>query len=184
MATYTKQDSVELDLLLQATGQSDRQAFEQLYRLTRAKLFGICKRMLMQRSDAEDTLQEVYMTVWAKAAQFDAERGRAMTWLTMVARSKCLDRLRLGGVDRHMDPIDPDQLSRPDEPDPVELARDQQRIDECLSNLHNQHRTVIKTAFFDGCTYHDLAVRTGVPLGTMKSWIRRGLMSLKACLER
>lgn len=178
------QDPSDIAGLLMATARQDQQAFERLYRLTSAKLFGICKRMLLQGSDAEDVLQEVYITVWAKAAQFDAQRGKPITWLTTIARSKCIDRLRLGGVDRHMDPVDLDQLPEPEKTDPVELASDQQRLDNCLSNLQTQHRTVIKTAFFDGCTYHDLAARTGVPLGTMKSWIRRGLMSLKACLEQ
>lgn len=178
------QDPAGLGPLLLAIGRRDQQAFEQLYRLTSAKLFGICKRMLVQGSDAEDALQEVYLTVWNKAAQFDAQRGRPITWLAAIARSRCIDRLRLGGVDRHTDPVDLDQLPETEVVDPVELASEQQRLDNCLSNLQNQHRTVIRTAFFDGCTYHDLAARTGVPLGTMKSWIRRGLMSLKACLER
>ncbi|WP_339845669.1 sigma-70 family RNA polymerase sigma factor [uncultured Halopseudomonas sp.] len=179
-----EQDPSGIAPLLMAIAQQDQQSFEQLYRLTSAKLFGICKRMLVQSSDAEDVLQEVYLTVWAKASQFDAQRGKPDTWLTTIARSKCIDRLRLGGVDRHTDLIDLDQLPEPEKIDPVEFASDKQRLDNCLSNLQNQHRTVIRTAFLDGCTYHDLAARTGVPLGTMKSWIRRGLMSLKACLEK
>jgi RNA polymerase sigma-70 factor (ECF subfamily) len=178
------QDPAGLELLLRAIGRHDQQAFEQVYRLTSAKLFGVCKRMLVQRSDAEDVLQEVYLTVWNKASQFDAQRGKPITWLCAIARNKCLARLRLGGVDRHTDPVDLDHLPEPEKRDPVEAASDQQRLDNCLSNLRNQHRTVIRTAFFDGCTYDDLAARTGVPIGTMKSWIRRGLMSLKACLEQ
>lgn len=184
MATDNVQDPTGLGPLLLAVGQRDQQAFEQLYRLTSAKLFGICKRMLVQRSDAEDVLQDIFLTIWNKASQFDAARGTPLTWLTTIARSKCIDRLRLGGVERHTDVIDPDQLPEPDKVDPVEFASDQRRLANCLANLQNQHRTVIRTAFFDGCTYHDLAARTGVPLGTMKSWIRRGLLSLKACLEQ
>ncbi|WP_373187797.1 sigma-70 family RNA polymerase sigma factor [Halopseudomonas sp.] len=178
------QDSDGLSILLLATAKQDQEAFERLYRLTSSKIFGICKRMLVQRSDAEDVLQEVYLTVWRKASQYDSERGKPITWLSAVARMKCIDRLRLSGVDRHTDFVDLDHLPDVEKTDPVEFASDQQRLDNCLSTLQNQHRTVIRTAFFDGCTYHDLAERTGVPLGTMKSWIRRGLMSLKACLEK
>ncbi len=178
------QDPQGIGALLLATGKQDQQAFEQLYRLTSARLFGICKRMLVQSSDAEDALQEVFLTVWRKASQYDAERGKPLTWLGTIARTRCIDRLRTGAVERHTDPVDLDALAEPEKLDPVEFASDQQRLDNCLSNLQNQQRSVIRTAFFDGCTYQDLAARTGVPLGTMKSWIRRGLMSLKACLEQ
>jgi RNA polymerase sigma-70 factor (ECF subfamily) len=184
VSTDEIQDLAGLDRLLLATGRQDQQAFERLYRLTSGKLFGICKRMLVQPSDAEDVLQEVYLTVWSKAAQFDAQRGNPITWLSAIARNKCLDRLRLSGIDRHTDPVDLDHLPEPEARDPVEAASDQKLLDNCLSNLRNQHRTVIRTAFFDGSTYDDLATRTGVPIGTMKSWIRRGLISLKACLEK
>jgi RNA polymerase sigma-70 factor (ECF subfamily) len=177
------EDTSRLTTLLLATGRQDRQAFERLYRLTSPKLFGLCQRMLVQRSDAEDALQEVYMTIWRKAAQFDIERGNPITWLAMIARNKCIDRLRLAGVDRHMEVVDLEQMAAPDKADTIELASEQRRLDNCLSNLESRQRTVIRTAFFDGCTYNDLAARTGVPLGTMKSWIRRGLLSLKACLE-
>ena len=179
-----QEDTSRLIDLLVATGKQDRQAFEQLYRLTSAKLFGICKRMLLERSDAEDALQDVYLTIWGKAEQYDAQRGNPATWLAMIARNKCIDRLRLGGVDRHTEAIDLDQIAEPEKTDMIELASEQRRLDNCLSNLEGRHRSVIRTAFFDGCTYHDLAARTGVPLGTMKSWIRRGLLSLKACLEK
>jgi RNA polymerase sigma-70 factor (ECF subfamily) len=177
--------TARLSPLLLAVGQGDAQAFERLYQLTSGKLFGICQRMLAQRSDAEDALQEIYILVWRKAALFDAQRGNPITWLAMLARNKCIDRLRLSGVEAHLYPVDLDEL--PHQQDTLgilEQASDQQRLDTCLSALQDKQRTVIRTAFFDGCTYDDLATRTGVPLGTMKSWIRRGLLSLKACLEQ
>ncbi|HDZ57285.1 MAG TPA: sigma-70 family RNA polymerase sigma factor [Pseudomonas xinjiangensis] len=183
--TDEPENPIRLSELLLAAGRRDRQAFELLYQLTSAKLFGICKRMLLQRSDAEDALQEAYLTIWRKAETFDAQRASAITWLAMIARNKCIDRLRLGGVERHTDPIELDELPEQQETtDPLELASEQRRLNNCLSNLEDKQQIVIKTAFFDGCTYNDLATRTGVPLGTMKSWIRRGLLSLKACLER
>lgn len=171
--------------LLAAVAQRDRGAFELLYRRTSAKLFGICIRMLPQRSDAEDLLQEVYLTVWRKAPQFDAQRASPITWLAMIARNKCIDRLRVGGVERHQEPIG--ELDLPDEAKPEDQTAwhsEQRRLDLCLSGLEVRHQQVIRTAFFDGCTYDELAVRTGVPLGTIKSWIRRSLIRLKACLEQ
>lgn len=172
------------DLLL-AVGKGDSQAFDNLYQLTSGKLFGICQRMLVQRSDAEDVLQEIYILVWRKAALYDPERGNPITWLAMLARNKCIDRLRLSGAEAHLDPIDLDELPhQQDTLGAVEQDSEQRRLNSCLSTLQDQQRTVIRTAFFDGCTYEALAARTGVPLGTMKSWIRRGLQSLKACLEQ
>lgn len=174
-----------LNDLLMAVAKHDQRAFEVLYRRTSAKLFGICVRMLPQRSDAEDVLQEVYVTVWRKAELFDAQRASPITWLAMIARNKCIDRLRVGGVERHQEPIELHDLPHEHEPaDSVEWHSDQRRLDFCLSGLEDRQRQVIRTAFFEGCTYDELASRTGVPLGTMKSWIRRSLLRLKACLEQ
>ncbi|AYC35076.1 sigma-70 family RNA polymerase sigma factor [Pseudomonas cavernae] len=172
--------------MLRAVANHDRSAFAALYRLTSAKLFGICLRMLPQRSDAEDVLQEVYVTVWHKATLYDGQRASPITWLAMIARNKSIDRLRVSGVERHNEPIE--LLERMHEPepasDPVEIDAERRRLDQCLAALEDRQRCVIRTAFFDGCTYEELASRSGVPLGTMKSWIRRGLLRLKECLEK
>jgi RNA polymerase sigma-70 factor (ECF subfamily) len=171
--------------LLAATARQDRNAFAALYRLTSAKLFGICLRMLPQRSDAEDVLQEVYVTIWHKAGQFDRQRSSPITWMSMIARNKAIDRLRAGS-DRQRAPVelleDVQAPTRLDEA--VDLAAEQRRLLRCLGSLEGRQRQAIRTAFFDGCTYGELADRSGVPLGTLKSWIRRGLLRLKECLER
>ncbi|MCO6057252.1 sigma-70 family RNA polymerase sigma factor [Pseudomonas sp. MOB-449] len=171
--------------LLTAVALQDRNAFAALYRLTSAKLFGICLRMLPQRSDAEDVLQEVYVTIWHKAAQYDHQRASPITWLAMVARNKAIDRLR-AATQRHHEPL---ELLEPVSgaqriEDTVALDVERRRLDRCLGSLEEKQRAAIRTAFFDGCTYEDLAQRSGVPLGTLKSWIRRGLLRLKECLER
>lgn len=171
--------------LLMAVAQQDRQAFDALYRLTSAKLFGICARMLSQRSDAEDALQEAYVLVWRKANLFDAKIASPITWLAMIARNKCIDRLRTGGVERNQAPLElADALLAHEPIDPLEADSDQRRLDHCLSTLEDNHQGLIRTAFLDGSTYDELATRQGVPLGTMKSWIRRGLLRLKACLQQ
>jgi len=165
----------------------DRTALQTVYRLTSAKLFGVCLRILGTRSEAEDVLQEVYVTVWRKAADFDAGRASPMTWLIAIARNRSIDRLRASGQSRNMDPID----AAADVADSAEsaesaLAGAEQhvRLHGCLDGLAGHERAALRGAFFDGNTYEELAGRMKVPLGTMKSWIRRAMIKLKACLEQ
>jgi RNA polymerase sigma-70 factor (ECF subfamily) len=167
-----------------ATG--DRAALELVYRDTSAKLFGVLIRILADRQEAEDVLQEVYITVWQRAAAYDPERASPITWLVAIARNRAIDRLRSGAKRRKSEPLEAaDDVS---DPAPsaaalLESADDSSRLTGCLDELEERTRTAIRRAFLDGLTYEDLAARTGVPLGTMKSWIRRGLLKLRACLE-
>ena len=172
--------------LVRAAG-GDRAALRQIYQDTSAKLFGVCLRILNDRSEAEDVLQEVYVTVWRKAATFDPGRASPITWMVAIARNRAIDRLRASAVSRRMEPIEaadavgdpaPAALER------VELAQQHQRLAGCLDELEPRHATAIRSAFLDGATYEELAARMSVPLGTMKSWIRRGLLKLRACLEQ
>jgi RNA polymerase sigma-70 factor (ECF subfamily) len=172
---------------LAAVAGGDREAFERLYRSTSAKLFGICLRMLSDREEAEDVLQEVYVTVWGKASQFDAERASAITWLAMIARNRAIDRLRTAPASaRHASAEVIETMADPSA-SPVgeaEAALQRTRLDHCMEQLEQRRRSLIRTAFFEGTTYEELARRIGSPLGTVKSWIRRGLMQLRACLEQ
>ena len=172
---------------LARVAEGDRQALGAVYRDTSAKLFGICLRILGDRGEAEDVLQEVYLTVWNKAAVFDPERASPITWLVTMARNRAIDRLRSGGVIRKADPIEAAvELSdpAPSAAAEVEAADERRRLETCLQQLEPQHSAAIRTAFLDGVTYEDLAAQMAVPLGTMKSWIRRGLLRLRACLEQ
>jgi len=165
----------------------DGAALQTVYRLTSAKLFGVCLRILGERAEAEDVLQEVYVTVWRKAGAFDPGRASPITWLVAIARNRAIDRLRASAVSRRMAPIEAaDAVSdpAPAATERVELAQQQQRLARCLEELEAQHAGAIRAAFLDGATYEELATRMSVPLGTMKSWIRRGLLKLRACLER
>ncbi|WP_236596716.1 sigma-70 family RNA polymerase sigma factor [Paraburkholderia hiiakae] len=175
----------ELNLLLLDVGTGDRAAFGTLYRRTSAKLFGVCLRMLRDRGEAEEVLQDVYVTVWRRAVTFDPTLASAITWLVAIARNRAIDRLR-----RHREePLDEsigDEVA--DEgPSPaaiVEHSEERRRLERCLEGLPAQKGSVIREAFFTGATYAELAERLSVPLGTMKSWIRRSLLQLKACLEQ
>jgi RNA polymerase sigma-70 factor (ECF subfamily) len=177
----------QLAAALARVAAGDRAALRVVYQDTAAKLFGVCIRILKDRSEAEDVLQDVYVTVWRKAGAFDPGRASPITWLVAIARNRAIDRLRASAVSRRMEPIEAaDAVS---DPAPVasehfELGQQQERLTRCLEELEAQHATAIRAAFLDGATYEQLAVRMSVPLGTMKSWIRRGLLKLRACLER
>jgi RNA polymerase sigma-70 factor (ECF subfamily) len=165
----------------------DRAALQTAYRLTSAKLFGVCLRILHERTEAEDVLQEVYLTVWQKAAGFDPGRASPMTWLITIARNKAIDRLRAGGQARRMEPIDAAAKivdAAPLADDALAQGEANARLKACLGGLAANEQNALRGAFFDGNTYEELAARMDVPLGTMKSWIRRALLKLKTCLER
>ena len=164
----------------------DRAALQTVYRLTSTKLFGVALRILGDRSDAEDVLQEVYVTVWRKAADFDAGRASPMTWLIAIARNRAIDRLRASRQSRRMEPIEAaDDVadSAAGAEVTIQSGQDQARLTGCLETLAERERAALRGAFFDGNTYEELAARMKVPLGTMKSWIRRAMIKLKACLE-
>lgn len=173
--------------MLQAVARGDRAAFEGLYRATSSKLFGVCVRILPKRSDAEEVLQEAYTTIWRKAGSYDAAIASPITWLVMVARNKAIDRARSTDSERVLEPIDiagDVADSGPAIATAVEADDDRRRLDHCLQELDAARQRLVRTAFFDGATYEELASRCGAPLGTVKSWIRRSLLKLKACLER
>ena len=175
------------EALLARVALGSRDAFEELYGQTAAKLFGICLRVLAVRVEAEDVLQEVFAAIWQKAAQYDANRASALVWMGMIARNRAIDRLRTLPTGRHATPLDlaaelTDPRAAPH--DDVERAADRERLDNCLQELDTRRRALIRAAFFDGSTYEELAVRSGSPLGSVKSWIRRGLLQLRSCLER
>ena len=165
----------------------DRAALQLVYRDTSAKLFGVCLRILNDRSEAEDVLQEVYLTVWRKASSFDPARASPITWMVAIARNRSIDRLRAASGGRRMEPIEAAAEVRDPAPAAVELVeagQDSSRLDLCLEQLEARQSMAIRSAFLEGNTYEELAQRMRVPLGTMKSWIRRSLMKLRDCLER
>jgi RNA polymerase sigma-70 factor (ECF subfamily) len=164
----------------------DRDAFERLYRLASPRLFAICLRVLSDRAEAEDVLQDVFATIWHKAEQFDPMRAGAMAWMSMIARNRAIDRLRSPGHAVRSTAIElgdelPDGGSSPI--DEAEASDERERLQRCLQKLDDRRRGLIRTAFFEGATYEELASRSGAPLGSVKSWIRRGLLQLRACLE-
>jgi RNA polymerase sigma-70 factor, ECF subfamily len=177
----------KLGAILVSVARGDSDAFTELYRSTSPKLFGVCVRMLPQRSDAEDVLQDVFVTIWNKASSYDAHRANPMGWLLSIARSKAIDRLRTFKRDKRNTPLDleaPLVDRAPSVAEAAEASDERHRLDRCLGTLEDRQRAAIHEAFLDGSTHSDLAERWSVPLGTMKSWIRRGLTQLRMCLEQ
>jgi|SRR5690242_1337143 len=177
----------QLTAALNRIAAGDRAALNLLYRDTSAKLFAVCLRILKDRSEAEDVLQEIYLSVFQRAGTFDAARASPMTWLVAIARNRSIDRLRSGAMLRRVKTID----EVPDVVDgaasaltQIEDSEDRQRLMDCLGELELRHAGAVRAAFFDGVTYDELAKRMNIPLGTMKSWIRRSLLRLRQCLER
>ena len=176
----------QLAAALVRVGVGDRAALRTVYQDTSAKLFGVLLRILSDRSEAEDVLQDVYVTVWRRAALYDPGRASPITWLVAIARNRAIDRLRSGAASRKLAPLeDADEVqdSAPGALDVVVKSEQQARLRTCLGELEEKTSKAIRSAFYDGATYEELAERMGVPLGTMKSWIRRGLLKLRACLE-
>ena len=157
----------------------------QLYRRTSAKLYGICLRVLRDEAEAEEALQDAFVTIWNKARLYDPAKASALTWLSVLARNKAVDRVRLKRIPTS-------ELAEAAEfPDDspsafevLEAADDRARLMHCLEQLDERYRSLIRAAFVDGASYPELATREAVPLGTMKSWIRRSLQRLRGCLEQ
>jgi RNA polymerase sigma factor (sigma-70 family) len=178
-------DQEELNRLLAQTATGDRVAFADLYRRISPRLLGVCVRMLADRREAEEVLQETFVTVWQRASTFDPALAGATTWLVALARNKAIDRLRQHRG-RASDPEFNLEAIADEDPTPaarVERGEEYRRLEKCMDELEPQQRGSIREAFFSGLTYAALAEGARVPLGTMKSWIRRGLMQLRACLE-
>ncbi len=173
-------------LLLGKIAAQDRAAFRAVYASTSAKLMGVLLRMLHDRAEAEDALQEVYTRVWLRAARFDAAKGRGMTWLIAIARNLAIDRLRArtdvqtdddGTIDLLVDQY-PTAERR------LIAAGEASRINECFDTLEADRADAVRGAYLSGLSYIDLAARHKVPVNTMRTWLRRSLLRLKECMDK
>ena len=180
------QDSGDLQGLLAACARRDRAAFDRLYQATSAKLFGVALRILRRNDWAEEVLQECYVSIWSHAPEYRAGLAAPMTWMASIVRHRCLDWLRRP----NLEVADADgaliAAAESDNPGPLaalESARDAQALARCLRALEARQRQAIALAFFEGLSHSELAAHLRQPLGTVKTWVRRGLLKLKACLE-
>ena len=170
------------DLLLQTAAQ-DRAAFKQLYSDSASKLMGVLLRILGNRAESEDALQDVYTRVWLKAGRYDATKGRGMTWLIALTRNLAIDRLR----QRSDHVSDDDAMQAAADPAPSAETRliaigEARRINDCFATLEPDRAAALRGAYMTGLSYTDLADRHGMPLNTMRTWLRRSLLKLKECM--
>lgn len=164
-------------------GSGDRAALRRVYDATAAKLLGVCLRIAGgDRGQAEDALQESFVKIWQSAGRYDRTRASPITWLCLVARGTAIDLARARG--RRQVAMDSLAEHAADAPAPMVIdGADRLAIDGCMDNLPADQRGAIQSAFYDGYAHSELADRSGVPIGTLKSRIRRGLMALRRCLD-
>lgn len=177
--------SSDLNSLIQRIAGGEREAFDVLYEATSAKLLGVILRILRDRQHAEEILQEVYIRLWRNASGFDPDKASAITWLCTIARNRALDEVRRKQIDTVDDPdrvdgVENDGLSVEKQ---FSIDQDMRRLSECMEGLEPDHGDAIRLAYLDGFSRKELARRFGQPLGTIKSWLHRGLIQLRECLQ-
>jgi RNA polymerase sigma-70 factor (ECF subfamily) len=188
----------ELAALLGRVSLGDRRAFEALYHLASGQAFAVILRINPDRAQAEEVLQETFVNVWRAAGSYDASRSQAGTWLMSIARHRAIDSLRRRQAEpatvsrfRSTGDDDPEEdllggLASPD-PGPLELlsqASERAQLERCMQRLSGEQRSSLALAYYQGLSHQEVALSLDQPLGTVKSWVRRGLQSLKSCLDR
>lgn len=181
-------ESEQLALWLAATAAGDERAFKKLYDATSAHLFALLLRILRTEDSAEDALQDVYVKIWQKAKTYEVKRGAPLSWLMSIARYRALDLLRRRDPETGM-PDDPDIeaiiLSDTQTAGPLSNSETMQSlsaVDHCLQTLRPEQRQSLMMVYYEGLTHQEMSDRLNMPLGTVKSLVRRGLISLRACL--
>ena len=174
----------DIENMIARCGLGDRSAFEGLYSATSAKLFGICLRVLNNRAEAEDALQDAFVKIWRNASKYSVNGLSPMTWLITITRNTAIDRLRA----RKAKSEDMDEAAEVADstPGPEALtiaASDRAQIADCLSQLEPDKSDAVRRAYLDGETYQVLAERYSVPLNTIRTWLRRSLLKLRECLS-
>jgi len=181
-----EKESVELESLLEAIVQQDESAFASFYDATVGKSYGLALRITQRHEFAEEVVCDVYLQVWRQAGRFDPRRGDVMAWLMVLCRSRALDLLRreshLMPSDIMIENLSADQTLHPQD---LHAAREQNKVlFEALESLDEQQRQLLALAFFRGYSHSELANITGLPLGTVKTRLRRAMAMLKDRLSR
>jgi RNA polymerase sigma-70 factor (ECF subfamily) len=171
-------------LLLKAIAARDEAALAQLYDRYRTILFGLLMRILNNREEAEDVLQEVFLQVWRKAADFDESRGRPFTWLVTLARSRGIDRLRTLASRERVAEAGAREVSEQISDAATDAFKSEQRglVSNALATLPDEQKRPIMLAYFDGLTQTEIATHLGAPLGTVKTRMRTGMIRLRELL--
>jgi RNA polymerase sigma-70 factor (ECF subfamily) len=176
--------SVSAHELMSAVQRGNRAAFKRLYELESRRLFGIALRIVRRRELAADVVQDTFVQVWRNAASYSSERGDPAAWLTAIARYRALDVVRkLGREVLCGDTPEPDEAEVPDIVERLDMSLAKGALRRCLGELDENQRRCIALAFVEGFTHAEIAAHLPAPLGSVKSWVRRGLLALRSCLE-
>jgi RNA polymerase sigma-70 factor (ECF subfamily) len=175
----------DIEQMILQSALRDRAAFSSLYDATSAKLFGICLRVLKNRAEAEEALQDVFVRIWQKADRYAVTGNSPMTWLITLTRNLAIDRLRA----RKPAAVDIDNVpgirDHGPTPEAAQLAASERaQIAACMDELESNRADAVRGAYLEGESYQELADRHTVPLNTMRTWLRRSLLKLKECLSR
>ncbi len=178
-----KQQSLDVELL-HAIARGDEAALARLYDSHRLILFGLLMRILNSREEAEDILQEVFLQVWRRAADFDEKRGRPFTWLVTLTRSRAIDRLRLLGARQRLATGAAQEQTETVSDALVDTLRSEQKevVKRALAELPEEQRQTLMLAYFEGLTQSEIASKLGAPLGTVKTRMRSGMIKLRTLL--
>jgi RNA polymerase sigma-70 factor, ECF subfamily len=163
-----------LDALIHACARGDRVAFKSLYEASSGRLFGGAMRLLRDHALAQDALQDGFLKIWRNAEKFDATKGAAMSWMSIIVRRAALDRLATRR--EHVD-LDEIELAAP------EIAPRDPGLDKCLQKLPDLHRKAIILSYVYGYNHDEIADMLQKPVGTIKSWVRRAGIALRECLQ-
>ena len=178
----------ELADLLARCALRDRRAFERLYQQTSAQLFGLIVRIVKDQALADEVLQEGYIKIWHNAADYRSDKARPLTWMGSIVRNQAIDLLRRASHrPQPTEQVEELHWLADDADGPQQqtaAAYRDQALHRCLDHLEGQQKQAVLMAYFQGLTHDELSQQLNAPLGTVKSWLRRGLIRLKQCLEQ
>lgn len=184
-------DTRQLKTWLAATARKDGDAFRQLYDATSSKLFGFALRILVKRELAEEVIQESFVSIWNNAASYQAGLAAPMTWMTTIVRNKAFDTLRRldGAVEIDADNFDKEVMDALESADPtpieaLQISDESKALARCFAKLESLHRQAIALAFYHDLSHSEVAEQLALPIGTVKTWVRRGLEKLRLCLTK
>lgn len=187
-ASKTEQMTAEqfsIESALRACAGGDSLALKAIYEREGPRMLGIANRMLRRRALAEEAVHDAFLAIWRHASRFDAGKGAGATWIYTILRNRALSILRdESRMELSEEPVGEDMES--DDPDPEKIVlglSDAGALRHCLERLETKRRHAIVLAYTEGLSHGELAGRLGMPLGTVKSWLRRGLLTLKECLQ-
>ncbi|MFZ6676010.1 sigma-70 family RNA polymerase sigma factor [Undibacterium sp. Xuan67W] len=187
----TKLDSGQLHIWLAGVARKDAAAFKSLYEATSPKLFGFALRILVKRELAEEVLQESFVNIWNNAGSYQSSLAAPMTWMTTIVRNRAFDLLRRldHDVEIDADNFDMDVVHALESGElttiqSLEMTQDAQALASCMSRLEGLHRQAMALAFYHDLSHSEVAEQMKLPMGTVKTWIRRGLDKLRTCLGK